>query len=69
MVGLNCQAGYSTPLIWLLSDTCVIKQGRNKNANWGGGGGVYSHIHVLPDRFLLNLSCFQKKSIGHNTNI
>ena len=22
----------------------------------GGGGGVYSYIHVLPDGFLLNLS-------------
>ena len=31
-------------------------------------GGVYSYIHVLPDGFLLNLSWFQKKSVGHNTN-
>ena len=34
-----------------------------------GDGGVYSYIHVLPDGFLLNLSWFQKKSVGHNTNI
>ena len=32
-------------------------------------GGVYSYIHVLPDGFILNLSRFQKKPVGHNTNI
>ena len=37
-----------------------------------GGGGVFSYIHVLPDKFLLKffiLSSFQKKLVGQNTNL
>ena len=39
----------------------------------GEGGGVYIHIFVLcPTNFFRNQlknNCFEKKSVGHNTNI
>ena len=28
----------------------------NRMLIWGGGGVVYSYVHVLPDGFLLNFS-------------
>ena len=34
-------------------------QGRSYSVNWGGGGGVYSYIPVMPDGFLLKSVVFK----------
>ena len=44
-------------------------QGRNLSDNWGGGGGVYSYICVMPDGFLLKSTQIQKKSVDQNMTV
>ena len=52
---------------YVLFSGCMNWTGRRWNINRGGGGGVYSYIHVLSGKFLfklINLNLIGKKMSG-----